>query len=112
MDISSLTANRQLDSVRSLADGQNATARQLTASKEGQQPDLRKTFNTFVGETFYSQMLDAMRKSQHEPAYFNGGQAEKTFREQLDQTLAQKMAETDNSSFTGPMFDLFELNRR
>lgn len=112
MDISALTGNRRLDSVRSLSDGQNETARRLTQAADTTRPDLRKAFDSFVGETFYGQMLAAMRKTQHEPAYFHGGQAEKTFREQLDQTLAQKLAETSANSFTGPMFELFELNRK
>lgn len=112
MDISALTGNRRLDSVRSLSDGQNNIARQLTAAQDGDQPELRKAFDSFVGETFYGQMLEAMRKSQHKPAYFHGGQGEETFRKELDQILAQKMSETNASSFTGSMFDLFELNRK
>lgn len=112
MDISALTGNRRLDSVRSLGDGQNEAARRLTGDDTGNQPELRKAFDSFVGETFYTQMLQAMRKTQQEPAYFNGGQAEKMFREQLDQTLAQKLSESTASSFTGSMFDLFELNRK
>jgi Rod binding domain-containing protein len=112
MDISSLTGNRRLDSVRSLSDGQSDTARRLTEAQDGNQPELRKAFDSFVGETFYGQMLEAMRKTQHQPAYFHGGQGEEMFREQLDQILAQKMAETSASSFTGPMFELFELNRK
>jgi hypothetical protein len=112
MDISALTGSRRLDSVRSLADGQNDAARQLTQASDASRPDLRKAFDSFVGETFYGQMLSAMRKTQKEPAYFHGGQAENSFREQLDQTLAQKMAETSANSFTGPMFELFELNRK
>jgi Rod binding domain-containing protein len=113
MDISSLTGNRRLDSVRSLSDGQNEMARGLTqAADKGNQPELRKAFDSFVGETFYGQMLEAMRKTQNKPAYFHGGQAEEMFREQLDQTLAQKMSEKSASSFTGSMFDLFELNRK
>jgi hypothetical protein len=112
MDISALTGNRRLDSVRSLSDGQNDLARSLTPSAPGQDGELRKAFDTFVGETFYGQMLEAMRKTQKAPAYFNGGQAGEMFRKQLDQTLAQKMAETSAGSFTGSMYDLFELNRK
>ena len=112
MDISSLTGNRRLDSVRSLSDGQNAAARLMTQAQDGNQPELRKAFDSFVGETFYGQMLKSLRETQKEPAYFNGGQAEKLFREQLDQTLSQKLSETSASSFTGPMFELFELNRK
>jgi Rod binding domain-containing protein len=111
MDLQSLTGNRTTDSVRSLGDGQNAAARQLTANDQSR-PDLRKTFDQFVGETFYGQMLKALRSTVKEPAYFNGGQAEKMFREQLDQTLAQQLAENSAGSFTGPMFELFELQRK
>lgn len=112
MDISALTGNRRVDSVRSLSDGQNSATRQLSRAGTDDTPDARKAFDSFVGETFYGQMLAAMRKTQKEPAYFHGGQAEETFRQQLDQTLSQKLAETSAHAFTGPMFELFELNRK
>ena len=112
MDLSSLTGHRRLDSVRSLSDGQSDAARRLSEGRDGNQPELRKAFDSFVGETFYGQMLQAMRKAQRQPAYFHGGQGEEMFREQLDQILAHKMTEVSASSFTGPMFDLFELNRK
>ncbi len=111
MDISALTGHRSIDSVRSLSNGQNETAKKLTEEGAADQPDLKKAFDSFIGETFYGQMLSAMRKTQHTPAYFDGGQAEKVFQQQLDQTLATKLAESSAGSFSGPMFELFQLNR-
>ena len=57
-----------------------------------QQRELRKTFDSFVGETFFGQMLQSMRKTVGKPAYFHGGRAEEIFTQQLDQVLADKMA--------------------
>lgn len=74
--------------------------------------ELQQTFDAFVGETFYGQMLQAMRKTQGTPAYFHGGRAEEVFRNQLDQTLSQELAKNSAGQFTGGMFDLFNLQRR
>jgi len=65
---------------------------------------VRDAFTSFVGQTFFSQMIGAMRTSVGKPAYFHGGQAEEIFRGQLDQQLAEKMAETTRARFGGPMF--------
>jgi Rod binding domain-containing protein len=73
--------------------------------------ELRQAFDSFVGETFYSQMLGAMRKTVGKPAYFHGGRAEEVFRNQLDQVLAEKLSEATAEQFTGPMFELFSLQR-
>lgn len=72
---------------------------------------LRDAFNDFVGQTFYSQMLSAMRKTVDKPAYFHGGRAEEIFQGQLDQTLSEKLADSTAEKFTGPMFELFNLRR-
>ena len=77
-----------------------------------QEPDLRRVFNQFVGETFYGQLLSAMRKTVGRPAYFHGGRAEEVFQAQLDQVLGQRMAEASADSFAKPMFDLFCLSRQ
>ncbi len=73
---------------------------------------LRKTFDSFVGETFYGQMLSSMRKTVGKAAYFDGGRAEEIFTGQLDQVIAQKLAESTAQSFSGPMFDLFSLQHK
>jgi hypothetical protein len=64
-------------------------------SLETDDKPLREAFDSFVGETFYAQMLSSMRKSQG----------------QLDQVLAEQMTTANADTFTGPMFELFSLNR-
>ena len=81
------------------------------ALKEADDKPLRQAFDSFVGETFYTQMLSSMRKTQGKPAYFNGGRAEEIFQGQLDQVLAEQMTKANAETFTGPMFELFSLNR-
>ena len=66
--------------------------------------ELREAFGSFVGETFYGQMLKSMRSTVGKPAYFHGGRAEETFRSQLDQQLAQQLAEQTGDRFGDPMF--------
>jgi Rod binding domain-containing protein len=73
---------------------------------------VRKAFDQFVGETFFSQMLKSMRSMTDKPAYFHGGRGEEVFQGQLDQMLAEKMTEKSADTFTGPMFELFSLQRR
>jgi Rod binding domain-containing protein len=74
--------------------------------------ELRETFKSFVGETFFGEMLKAMRKTQGKPAYFHGGQAEEVFQQQLDQVLSEKLAEASSDRLSGPMYELFALNRK
>ena len=52
-----------------------------------------------------------MRKTVDKPAYFHGGHAEEVFQAQLDQTLAERLADSTAEQFTGPMFELFNLQR-
>jgi peptidoglycan hydrolase FlgJ len=74
--------------------------------------EVRKTFDSVLGELLFGQMLKSMRKTQGKPAYFHGGQAEEIFTQQLDQVLAQKMSETSADQFVAPMYDLFMLQRQ
>ena len=83
----------------------------LAGPAPNQEQELRRVFNQFVGETFYGQLLSAMRKTVGRPAYFHGGRAEEVFQAQLDQVLGQRMAEASADSFAKPMFDLFCLSR-
>jgi peptidoglycan hydrolase FlgJ len=71
----------------------------------------REAFDRFVGGTFFRQLLGAMQKTVGKAPYFHGGQAEEVFRAQLNETLADKMAEATADQFTGPMFELFQLSR-
>jgi hypothetical protein len=77
-----------------------------------QQISEREAFDRFVGGTFYRQLLGAMQKTVGKPAYFHGGQAEEIFRSQLNEMLADKMAEATAEQFTGPMYELFTLSRQ
>ncbi len=74
-------------------------------------PQVREAFDSFVGQTFYGQMLASMRKTQGKTPYFNGGRGEQVFQGQLDQQLAEQMSKANAGQFSGPMFDLFSLQR-
>jgi len=67
--------------------------------------ELREKFTQFVGETFFGQMLKAMRSTVGKPAYFHGGRAEEVFQGQLDQTLSQHFTEVTADRFAEPMFN-------
>ena len=75
-------------------------------------PQLRKAFDAFVGQTFFGEMLQSMRKTVDKPAYFGGGQMEDAFTQQLDQVLAQKLTAASSDKLSGPMFQLFSLQRK
>ena len=80
--------------------------------KQGEDnPELREAFNDFVGQTFFGQMLSAMRDTVGEPAYFHGGRAEEVFQSQLDQVLAEELSEASADTFADPMYELFKLPR-
>jgi hypothetical protein len=81
-------------------------------SRAADNPALHKAFDQFVGETFYGQMIHAMRKTQGKPAYFHGGRAEEVFTQQLDQVLTKKLAETRADKLSGPMYKLFTQSRK
>jgi hypothetical protein len=72
---------------------------------DDKQAELRATFTQFVGETFYGQMIKAMRSTVGKPAYFHGGRGEEVFRGQLDQTLAEHMSKATADRFADPLFD-------
>jgi Rod binding domain-containing protein len=73
--------------------------------------ELREAFDNFVGQTFFQQMLSAMRKTVDKPAYFHGGRAEEVFQGQLDQVLAEHMTQASAADFTDPLFELYSLKR-
>ena len=74
--------------------------------------ELRKTFDQFVGETFYGQMMASMRKTVGKAAYFHGGRAEEVFQGQMEQILTEKLSQADGGSFGDAMFELFNLSRK
>ena len=73
---------------------------------------VKQTFQEFVGKTFYSQMLSAMRKTQDPPEYMNGGRAEEIFQGQLDQELSGYLSEASADRLAGPMFEVFLAGMR
>ena len=66
---------------------------------------VRDAFTQFVGESFYAQMLKAMRSSLGKPAYFHGGRAEEIFTAQLDQTMAEQLADKSTQRLIDPLFE-------
>jgi peptidoglycan hydrolase FlgJ len=91
---------------------QNAPVKMPEQTISAQNPELRKAFDSFVGQTFFGQMLKSMRKTVGKPAYFYGGRTEEIFQQQLDQVMAKKMSESSADQFSGPMFELFTLQRK
>lgn len=82
----------------------NTAANRFETPDYGSPDDLRDKFTQFVGETFYGQMIKSLRSTVGEAAYFNGGQAEKAFRGQLDQQLAEHLTEATADRFAKPLF--------
>jgi hypothetical protein len=92
--------------------GLPASGQLLTPAPAGRDTTkVREAFDDFVGRTFFTQLLSQMRKTQDKPAYFHGGQAEEVFQGQLDQVLAERLADATAEQFSGPMFELFMLPR-
>jgi peptidoglycan hydrolase FlgJ len=89
----------------------HATQSPQPPKETGNAAEVRQAFDSFVGETFYGQLLGSMRKTQGKPAYFHGGRAEEIFQGQLDQMLSQEMTKAGVDRFSGPMFELFNLKR-
>ena len=110
----SLPASTQFTSVFSGIPSHEAP-RELTSPADGESAEepskLREAFDNFVGQTFFQQMLSAMRKTVDKPAYFHGGRAEEVFQGQLDQVLSEHMAKAAAAEFTDPLFELFSLRR-
>ncbi len=80
---------------------------------EPQDPQLRKAFDDFVGQTLFGQLLQSMRKSVGKPAYFHGGRTEEVFQKQLDQVLAEKMADAQGGELSQALYEQqFNLSRR
>jgi Rod binding domain-containing protein len=91
----------------------NANTNFSSGINEKAEPDseLRESFNDFVGQTFFGQLLSSMRSTQGEAPYFNGGRAEKIFQGQLDQVLTEELSESSASKIADPMFKLFQAYR-
>jgi Rod binding domain-containing protein len=83
----------------------NTSANRFEQPDYGNKDQLREKFTQFVGETFYGQMIKSLRSTVGKAAYFDGGQAEKAFRGQLDQQLAEHLTEATAERFAKPLFN-------
>ncbi|MGD0517955.1 MAG: rod-binding protein [Thermoguttaceae bacterium] len=104
--------NTNLSSAPAVNVAQNAPVKAPDLAGMSKNPQLRKAFDAFVGQTFFGQLLHSMRKTVDKPAYFNGGRAEEIFQQQLDQVLVKNISESSADKFSGPMFELFTLQRK
>lgn len=89
----------------------NQTQSHAAIGSDNNNPELRDVFTQFVGETFFQQMMSAMRQTVDKPAYFHGGRAEEVFQKQLDQVLSERMTEASAEEFADPMYELFMMRR-
>jgi Rod binding domain-containing protein len=74
----------------------------------GEDDRLREKFREFVAGTFLRMMLTAMRKALPETKLIHGGKAEEIFRSQLDQTLAERVANAAGDGLTDKLFEQFQ----
>ena len=74
-------------------------------------PELHKTFNDFVGQTFFGELVKQMRATLKKPAFFHGGMGEDIFQAQLDQILVERISETSAKTFSDPMYQLLMAPR-
>ncbi len=99
-------------SVTSLLTSSTMTRSPLLEGAETSQPPEKLTtqeaFQDFVAGTFFKEMFKALRSTEGETPYLNGGQAEKMFRSQLDQTMAESMAKTHGAAFSNGLYEQFK----
>lgn len=74
--------------------------------------ELQTAFQDFVGQTLFGSLLASMRKTLSKPAYMHGGRTEEVFQQQLDQHIVDDMTKASAATIAGPMYDLFNLQRR
>ncbi len=94
-----------------LPQGDSSVLRTLqeTNSLPSSSNNLKKTFQEFVGGTFYQLMLKSLHEMHDKPAYLHGGQAEDIFQSQLDQEIATHLAHTSGAHFSEGLFQQFRL---
>ena len=115
MQINPLTSSS--NSSRSLvqppiADSDTKQPEQNATVPSAKTDELKETFQDFVGQTLFAQMLKAMRSTQQPSKYFHGGRAEEIFQGQLDQILTEEISDASASTIAEPMYDLFMLRRQ
>jgi Rod binding domain-containing protein len=93
-------------------DNHSTVANRLSGNSPDSRGDLKSNFQDFVAGTFYKEMLKSLNKMHGKPAYLDGGQAEKIFRGQLDQQLAEDLAKTHGSQFSDALYQDFLNHKR
>ena len=92
------------------------TATQFTAGQaanpQGKDLEERKAFQQFAAGTFYQTMIKALRSTERETKYLNGGRAEKIFRGEFDQRVAASLADEHGEQLAGPLFEQFISKRQ
>lgn len=78
----------------------------------GRALQVREKFQDFAAGTFYRELLKSLRSGQKDSKYFNGGQAEKIFRGQFDQQIAEDLARQHGAAFAGPLFEAYSRQTR
>lgn len=102
MRVAPLTAPASSPPPPGLATLQNARSGTARSGDE-----LRDVFQDFTAGTVFKQMFKSLRRMHDEPAYFHGGQAEKTFRNLLDERVAEDMARSHGDAIADPLFQPF-----
>ncbi len=97
-------ANRPID----VSDEEKAPSETL----DNEEHKLKEVFEQFVAQTFFGLLLKEMRKSVPKTKYFHGGLAEDIFEQHLDMAVAEKLAHATGDRFAGPMYELFQLQRK
>ena len=97
LTVASGTAGSELNAAKQLASGQDA--------KTARAEEVRAKYTEFVGKTFFSQLLKAMRSTQGKPAYFHGGRSEEVFQGQLDQLLVDNLSEVSADGLAQAAFE-------
>ncbi len=87
-------------------------ANHLSGNTQGGKGDLKSNFQDFVAGTFYKEILKSLNKMHGKPAYLDGGQAEKMFRGQLDQQVAEDLAQSHGSQFSDGLYQAFLQNHQ
>ncbi len=96
----------------------NLESSQILAAQPAQPPNDKllkegEAFQDFAAGTFYHTMIKALRSTERETKYFNGGRAEKIFQAEFDQRVAASMAEEHGDQLAGPLFEQhLEVSRR
>lgn len=84
------------------------SSQQAAAASAEQGLSTKEAFQDFVAGTFYKQMLKAMRGTQQKVQYLDGGQAEESFRSQLDQQVAEDLAREHGAAFSDSLYKVFQ----